>query len=105
LGHEVVVVSASLQLYLGPLGHRLGVDAVLATELAVGADGRLTGALAGANVRGAEKVRRLRNWLGGSPCELWAYGDSSGDNELLAAADHGWRVSRRRFPDDAPSGA
>jgi HAD superfamily hydrolase (TIGR01490 family) len=86
-GHEVVVVSASFTDYLRPVADRLGVDAVLATELEV-VDGRLTGRLAGANVRGAEKVRRLETWLGDEPAELWAYGDSSGDRELLARADH-----------------
>jgi phosphatidylglycerophosphatase C len=99
-GHEVVLISASLHVYLGPFGHRLGFDAVLATGLEVDADGRLTGELEGANVRGAEKVARLQQWLGVDTCELWAYGDSDGDRELLAAADHGYRITRRGFPSD-----
>jgi phosphatidylglycerophosphatase C len=98
-GHEVVLISASLSVYLAPFGHRMGFDAVLATGLEVGADGRLTGELDGANVRGPEKVARLERWLGVDTCELWAYGDSDGDRELLAAADHGFRISRRGFPD------
>jgi phosphoserine phosphatase len=40
---------------------------------------------------------RLRRWLGGERCELWAYGDSAGDRELLALADHGFKVSRGTF--------
>jgi phosphatidylglycerophosphatase C len=92
LGHKLVVVSASLALYLEPLGRRLGFDAVLATGLEVGAGGRLTGRLQGANVRRSEKAVRLRSWLvanlGRQPWELWAYGDSRGDRELLAMADH-----------------
>ena len=47
-----------------------------------------TGQLEGGNVRGPEKVRRVREWLGAGEVELWAYGDSAGDRELLAAADH-----------------
>jgi phosphatidylglycerophosphatase C len=90
--HEVVLVSASLAPYLELVGARLGVDAVLATNLAVDNDGRLTGELAGANVRGAEKVRRLDAWLGGGPAFVWAYGDSSGDRELFARADQPVRV-------------
>ena len=91
-GHEVVIVSASLKDYLDPIAGELGVSAVLATELAVDEDGRLTGELAGPNVRGAEKVRRLEAWLGDRPAFLWAYGDSSGDHELLARADQPIRV-------------
>jgi phosphoserine phosphatase len=34
---------------------------------------------------------------------LWAYGDSGGDDELLAMADHATRVVRRgRLVDNAP---
>jgi phosphatidylglycerophosphatase C len=60
-----------------------------------GRNGRLTGRLVGANCRGAEKARRTREWLranGLAGAELWAYGDSSGDDELLALADHPLRV-------------
>ena len=97
-GHRVVLVSASFRSYLVPLGTALGVDAVLSTAFEVGGDGRLTGRLDGANCRGGEKVRRLRDWLGGEQVELWAYGDSAGDTELLAAADrphlvHGVQIS------------
>jgi phosphatidylglycerophosphatase C len=90
--HEVVLVSASLAPYLERIGARLGVDAVLATELAVGHDGRLTGELAGPNVRGGEKVRRLDEWLGDRPAFVWAYGDSSGDRELFARANQPVRM-------------
>ena len=98
-GDELVLISASLLVYLEPLAQRLGFDAVLATGLETGQDGLLTGALDGLNVRGAEKVARLERWLDGCPCELWAYGDSPGDNELLARADHGHRIRRGRFGD------
>lgn len=88
-GHEVVIVSASLALYLEPVARLLGFDAALGTDMAVGSDGRLTGELASPNVRHDEKVRRLEAWLGRDRnVELWAYGDSAGDRELLARADH-----------------
>ena len=98
--HRVVIVSASPEVYVAPLGRRLGVDAVLATRLAVGADGRLTGRMDGRNCRGPEKVARLEAWLDGSePGRLWAYGDSRGDRELLSRADVGHLVRPRRpFP-------
>jgi phosphatidylglycerophosphatase C len=91
-GHEIVVVSASLDVYLRPLVPRLGVDHVIACTLEADPRSVLTGELVGGNVRGPEKVRRLDAWLGDDAVELWAYGDSSGDDELLARADHPTRV-------------
>jgi HAD superfamily hydrolase (TIGR01490 family) len=93
-GHEIVFVSASLHVYLDPIAELLGADAVLATALEVDADGRCTGEIAGANVRGIEKVRRLETWLAGRDVVLHAYGDSTGDEELLARAHHAIRVGR-----------
>lgn len=92
-GHRVVFVSASYDSYLRPVARALGVEAVLSTSLEIGADRRCTGRLLGANCRGAEKVRRLHSWLAeqGVPrhaVTVWAYGDSNGDSQLLADADH-----------------
>ena len=94
-GHEIVIVSASLDAYLEPLAPMLGVDRVFCTRLGAGPDGVLDGRLEGGNVRGAEKVRRVQEWLGADAVELWAYGDSAGDRELLAAADHPHKIGRR----------
>ncbi|MCU1501942.1 MAG: hypothetical protein JWM12_1296 [Ilumatobacteraceae bacterium] len=89
-GHTVVLVSASLGPYLRPLGELLGVDGVLCTDVAH--DGvRYGRRLDGPNCRGAEKARRLAAWLADrelAPADLWAYGDSAGDAELLAMAAH-----------------
>jgi phosphatidylglycerophosphatase C len=96
-GHELVVVSASPELYVAPVARRLGFAAALGTRLEVGPDGRLTGRLAGRNCRGPEKVRRLQDWLGEEACTVVAYGDSRGDRELLAFAGEGavWMARRR----------
>lgn len=94
-GHRVVLVSASYELYVAPLAAALGAEAALATRLAVTADGLLTGALHGPNCRAEEKLARLRAWqhaAGATGAELWAYGDSAGDDAMLAAADHAVRV-------------
>ena len=101
-GHELVLVSASLDVYLHPIAELLGVPHVLATQLEVGPDGRFTGRLDGPNVRGAEKVRRLEAWLAADPARrgatVIAYGDSAGDDALLARADVGLRVGSHRRP-------
>lgn len=93
-GHRTVLVSASIRPYLDPLGAWLGVDDVLCTDLGVGSDDLHDGTLVGGNCRGPAKVTRLLEHLGGRPTELWAYGDSAGDRELLAAADHATLVGR-----------
>jgi phosphatidylglycerophosphatase C len=92
-GHELVLVSSTLDLYLTPVGVALGFDQVLCTRLQVRQDAagirRFTGRLEGSDCTGAEKVHRLTAWLGDRDgVELHAYGDSAGDRELLAAADH-----------------
>jgi phosphatidylglycerophosphatase C len=113
-GHHTVIVSASPECYVGPAGDELGVDGVVATRLAVGGGGLLTGGYEGKNCRGAEKYTRLVVHLrsqgllssnGGEQPVLWAYGNSRGDLRLLNAADHGVDAGHlgplgrlRRFP-------
>ena len=97
LGHTVVLVSASLDPYLVPFGSRIGATGVVCTELERDPHGVLTGRLVGPNCRGLEKVRRLESWLAASGIDdpiVWAYGDSAGDDALLARADHPVRVGR-----------
>jgi phosphatidylglycerophosphatase C len=90
MGHRIVLVSASLSPYLKPLGRTLGVDDVLCAEPIQEGD-HFGDGLQGANCRAAEKVRRLDAWLESRDLQgatVWAYGDSNGDRELLARADH-----------------
>jgi phosphatidylglycerophosphatase C len=92
-GHRVLFVSASYDSYLLPVAQHVGAEAVLSTRLEIGADGRCSGGLIGANCRGPEKARRLHEWLKDQGMDrasvtVWAYGDSKGDRELLADADH-----------------
>lgn len=93
-GHRLVVVSASPELYVVPIALGLGFTTVIATRLEVDGDGRLTGRLVGANVKGREKVRRLHEEVGEVPVG-WAYGNSRGDRELLALARQPMMVGKR----------
>lgn len=90
-GHRCVAISASLDLYVRPWAQKAGFDDVIATQLQILPDGRISGRLAGANCYGAEKVRRLQALLGAADgYTLYAYGDSRGDKELLSSADYAY---------------
>ena len=93
-GHRIVIVSASLDRYVLPVGAHLGVEDVIATSLEINPEGRLTGRLLGPNVRTHEKARRLRALLGEQPV-AFGYGDSEGDREMLAMADKACWVTQR----------
>ena len=68
---------------------KYGFEAVLASRLEVTPDGVITGNLAGKNCWGPEKKRRLLEYLGEEkPSSLYVYGDSLGDADILAIADH-----------------
>lgn len=104
--HEVVFVSASLVYYLDPIARSLEVDAVIAVE-PTSVNGILDGSLTHPNVRAEQKALRLAEWLEHTRTDdsdvqrvdLWAYGNSSGDHELLAMADHAfWLGSPRKVP-------
>jgi phosphatidylglycerophosphatase C len=95
-GHKLVIVSASPELYVRPVGDELEMDAVVATRLEV-RQGLLTGRYEGGNCRGAQKLRRLEQWIEStfeSRPYLWVYGNSAGDLRLLDAADVGIDAGR-----------
>jgi HAD superfamily hydrolase (TIGR01490 family) len=88
-GHRCLLVSASLELYLKPWAMRHGFEEVLGSCLEVTPVGQVTGRLIGLNCWGPEKERRLRAYLGSIECvQLYVYGDSQGDREILALADY-----------------
>lgn len=88
-GHTCVIVSASIDLYLKPWADRHGIEHVISSQLALDEKGLITGKLEGKNCWGKEKVKRLTQAFGKkSRFQLYAYGDSRGDQELLGLADH-----------------
>jgi len=97
-GHRCILVSRGYDLYLRPWARALGIVDVLATRLAVGPDGRLTGGMPEPSCDGAEKRKRLLSMIGDkNACELHAYGDGPGDYAMLAVADHAWVRGPRGF--------
>lgn len=96
-GATLVIVTASPEILVAPFARGLGADRLLGTRLAQDPEGRITGALDGANCRGPEKTRRLRELFGPDLRLAAAYGDTAGDREMLAIADHaGYREFRER---------
>lgn len=97
-GHHVVIVSASPEVYVAMIAESLGADHAIGTRLAVDPRGYLTGGYLGRNCRGAEKMRRLQEWIGAQEFpvapEIFAYGNSRGDRRLLAGADHPYDVGK-----------
>lgn len=93
----LVIVTASPDILIAPFARGLGADAVIGTELAFDAEDRVTGGFATPNCRGPEKVRRLRQMFGDEVRLTAAYGDTSGDREMLKIADDpGYRVFKEK---------
>ncbi len=86
-GDTVVVVSASLAVYVQPWCQSGGIQCI-ATELEE-QQGRFTGRLLGGECTGAEKAARVRQRYDLAQFrDIYAYGDTAEDRELLALATH-----------------
>lgn len=85
-GHDVLLVSASLDLWVGPWAERHGLR-LLSSRARWDGD-TFTGQLLGENCHGPEKVRRVREVVDPEGyARRYGYGDSSGDAEMLALCD------------------
>lgn len=92
-GIPVYVVSASIENWIKPWAKKHGITNVIATKIGVEAAGGLTGSFTSKNCYGKEKVNRIRRELKDmEDYDIWAYGDSEGDDEMLAIADHFMKV-------------
>jgi len=81
-GHMLVLVSASLDLYLAAAARHLGFDACICTRIEAGSHPRVVGA----NCWGREKVNRLmdQEWFDRIDWpESWAYSDHYSDLPML----------------------
>lgn len=90
--HRVVVVSASFEDYLQIWCRQHQLE-LIGTRLEW-IDERITGNFSTPNCYGPEKVRRIKEFLNLEDYdEIYAYGDSRGDREMLEIAHHkGYRV-------------
>lgn len=88
-GHDVVIVSASIECWLKPWCSKYKVE-LISTKLEV-KDNYLTGKFLTRNCHGVEKVNRIRQQYDLSKYDhIYAYGDSKGDKEMLDLADESY---------------
>ena len=92
-GAVMAIVTASPEPIVAPFAERLGADVLIGTRLALDDAGGITGAFSTENCRAQAKVDRLRARFGPDVRLAAAYGDTSGDHEMIALAEHqGYRV-------------
>lgn len=86
--HRCLLISNSAECYLGPWSEKKGFEVFSGSRFET-SNKKLTGKMAGEHCQGEEKVVRLKEILGSiEGYEIYAYGDSSGDKDLLDIADH-----------------
>ena len=86
-GALLVIVTATPETVVRPFARALGADLLIGTRLQVDEGGRVTGRFEGGNCRGPVKVARLKEAFGEDVTLLAAYGDTSGDREMLRLAE------------------
>lgn len=86
-GDDVAIVSASPEVWIKPWAQNFDIE-VIATKLNV-KEGKITGKIEGKNCKGLEKAQRIKEIYDLNSYDyIYAYGDSSGDKEMLELATH-----------------
>lgn len=89
LGHDVVIVSASLDLYLKPVCSYLNID-LICSEVEIKA-GKITGFYQTADCSNEQKkIRILEKYNMDDYAEIYAYGNSYEDEEMLSLATYSY---------------
>lgn len=97
-GDRCVIISRGYEWCIAPWARSVGVHEVIATRLAVGPGGLLTGDMVEPSCDGENKRTHLLRLLGDrAQWEIHAYGDSAGDHAMFAVADHAFIRSGDAF--------
>ena len=95
LGHEVVLVSASLDLYLKPVCSYLNID-LICSEVEIKA-GKITGFYQTPDCSNQQKkIRILEKYNLDNYAEIYAYGNSEEDEEMLSLANYPYLVGKNQ---------
>ncbi len=93
-GDLMALVTATNDFVTRPIAAELGIETLIATELARDADGRVLGTIAGTPAFREGKITRVEAWLAGRGLSLAAcarstfYSDSTNDLPLLERVSH-----------------
>lgn len=97
-GYAIVIATASPRFYADAIGLAVGADAVIATETARDAHGRVLPRLVGANCYGQAKLDRIAAWLAEAGCtrsktHIRFYSDHISDAPTFAWADEAFVIN------------
>jgi HAD superfamily hydrolase (TIGR01490 family) len=93
-GDRLLLMSASVDLYVPLIARALGFEHNVCTRVRWRSDGRLDGRLASANCRGEEKRRCLQAVIARlAPQRIYAYGNSGADLPHMTLAQHGYLIN------------
>lgn len=97
-GYRLLMATAAPEFYAGAIAEALGFDAIVATRHRRGADGSWLPLLDGENCYGAEKARRVTEWLDANAANgamhIRAYSDHPSDAPTFALANESWLIGR-----------
>lgn len=87
-GHYCILATAAFNVYIDYWAKSSGFDEIVSTKIHFDSQGVASGTIQGRSCNGAEKLNRVLELIGKEPRIIYAYGDSSGDAEMLAYATH-----------------
>ena len=97
-GYQLLMATAAPEFYAGAIADALGFDAIVASRHRRDAAGNWLPMLDSANCYGAEKARRVAEWLGvhapNGAAHIRAYSDHISDAPTFALANEAWLVGR-----------
>lgn len=97
-GYRLLMATAAPEFYAGAIADALGFDASVASRHQRDTDGNWLPEIDGANCYGAEKARRVAEWLiahaPNGAAHIRAYSDHISDAPTFALANESWLVGR-----------